>query len=182
MSSEHIYAVTRVHYHEQKLLSNAVFGALLTAGSHENARRILASHGLGTSGEPDGEMLARIEADAWALMRELTGENDELAPFKIENDYHNLKTAIKSVLTRTDVAFYREPALISGETAEKCVRSDDYSALRAAAKEAARQAATALKQTEDGQLCDMILDRACLEELWASTERRIPYSGFMPGR
>ncbi len=85
----------------------------------------------------------------------------------LPNDYNNLKAAIKSNVTQTEPlgAFYTS-GKVPAETIVRAVENKDFSLLPANMKKAAEEAYQAFVQTSDGQLCDAIIDRACLTEIY----------------
>ena len=57
------------------------------------------------------------------------------------------------------------------EMLEDCSRSKDFSRLPKIMSEAAKEAYEALLHTRDGQLCDIIIDKAQLEAVYAGRKR-----------
>lgn len=167
MTEEYIYAVARVRARELGLLNRQDVDQLMACRSYEECLRTLSDKGWGAGSETSAEaVLAAEEEKTWAFIHELT---DDMSPFQVllfPTDYNNLKAAIKAVVTSTEPHDVFLPGgTVDPEVMLRCVREGDFSALPEGMAQAADSAYHTLLQTEDGQLCDIILDRACLEEL-----------------
>ena len=89
--------------------------------------------------------------------------------FRIADDYHNLKAALKLVYVRSEID--RNRVFVTGgrippEIIEKAAWERDFSSLPEDMEKAAQEAQDTLLHTGDGQLCDIILDRASLEAVY----------------
>ena len=165
MKEEYIYAVARVRARELGLLSRQDVDQLMACRTYEECLRTLSDKGWGT-GEANlsaEAVLAAEEEKTWAFIHELT---DDMAPFKVlllPTDYNNLKAAIKTVVTGVEPhEVFLPGGEIDPELMLRCVREGDFSALPEDMAQAADEAYHALLQKEDGQMRDVILDRACL--------------------
>lgn len=169
MREDYIYAVARVHANELSLLSNQDIEQLMSAGSFSEAIRLLADKGWGdgTSSSPE-QILAKENEKTWAFMHELL--KDDMSPFDVllfPIDYNNLKAAIKSEITQTTPHnTYISGGKIAPSVFAKAVSEKNYSLIPdAEMADAAKEAVQTFLQTSDGQLCDIILDRACLNAI-----------------
>lgn len=165
MTEEYIYAVARVRSRELSLLSRQDVDQLMACRTYDECLRTLSDKGW--SGGPSAEaILAAEEEKTWDFIHELT---DDMAPFSVllcPTDYNNLKAAVKSVVTGAEPQDVFLPGgAVDPELMLRCVREGDFSDLPETMARAADEAYHTLLQTEDGQLCDIILDRACLEDL-----------------
>ncbi len=163
MTEEYIYAVARVRSRELSLLTRQDVDQLMACRTYDECLRTLSDKGWG-GGDPSAEaVLAAEEEKTWAFIHELT---DDLTPFKVllyPTDYNNLKAAIKSVVTGVEPHDVFLPGgAVDPELLLRCVREGDFSELPEPMAAAADEAYHTLLQTEDGQLCDVILDKACL--------------------
>lgn len=169
MAQEHfIYAVTRVHMHEQNLLSDADIAQMVDAPSTAAVLQMLADKGWpvqpGDAANP-APLLARYGSEAWALMHELVGNAPEFDVLRISADYHNLKAAIKLTYTAGDVAqpaYYLQGGNMDIALLQQAAVTHDFSHLPQGMAQAGQQAYETLAQTANGQLCDIVIDRACL--------------------
>ncbi len=167
MSDDYIYAVARVRARELALLGRQDIDQLMACRGFDECLRVLSDKGWGGgSGSSAEALLAAEEEKTWAFIRELT---DDLAPFAVllyPIDYNNIKAAVKCVVTDTQP----QDVFLSGGSVDpavmvRCVKENDFTALPPAMAQAADEAYHTLLQTGDGQLCDVILDRACLTDL-----------------
>ncbi len=165
MSEDYIYAVARVRSRELELLTRPDMEQLLSCKTFEECMRTLRDKGWGAGGETTAEALLSAEEErTWSFIRELT---DDLTPFDVllfPTDYNNLKAAVKCVVTDTQpVNVFLPGGTVEPESMMTCLRENDFSLLPPHMAQAAEEAYHTLLQTGDGQLCDVILDRACLE-------------------
>lgn len=161
MTEQYIYAVARVRSRELSLLSRQDVDQLMACHTVDECLRTLSDKGWAT-GTPEA-VLAAEEEKTWAFIRELT---DDLSPFRVllfPTDYNNLKAAVKAVVTSAEPHDVFLPGgSIDPQTLLQCVREGDFSPLPESMAAAADEAYHTLLQTQDGQLCDVILDKACL--------------------
>lgn len=167
------YAVARIHARETGLLTGAVYEQLLAAPDYAACLRVLGEKGWEISSEEEpGALLSAEEGKTWALIAEMV---DDMSPFDVflyANDYHNLKAAIKKEATGDSV----EPVFVGHGTVDpellkKAAQSHEFALLPPAMAAAASEAWTVMKQTGDGQLCDMVLDKAALCAIGAAGEQ-----------
>lgn len=165
MSDDYIYAAARVHSRELTLLSRQDIDQLMACRSYEECVRVLRDKGWGAgeAGQSAEALLSSEEDKTWAFIRELT---NDLAPFDVllfPTDYNNLKAAVKCAATGAEPHHVFLPGgSIDADSMLLCAKENDFSSLPENMAAAASEAYHTLLQTGDGQLCDMILDRACL--------------------
>ena len=161
--NSYIYAVARIRSHELKLLNAAFMEQLLAAPDEEGALRLLLEHGWGVPGMSAEQMLDGESQKTWELIGELVTELSVFNVFLYENDYHNLKAAIKEAcIGGTHPGIYLGSATIPAEQMEKAVEERSFDELPERMREPAERAMDTLLTTRDGQLCDCIIDRAAL--------------------
>lgn len=166
---EYIYAVTRVHAHEQNLLSQQDIEQLISAANVAECFRMLADKGWGgldiPENDPDALVAAEMEK-TWSLVEELVGDVAPFNVFRYATDFQNLKAAIKLAYTAnisTDNArYYQGHGTIPLEVIQKAAEEHDFTFLPPAMAEAGREAYEALAHTGNGQACDMAIDRVAL--------------------
>jgi V/A-type H+-transporting ATPase subunit C len=169
LAEEYVYAVTRVHIHEQKLLDRQELEHMINAGSVGEAVRFLTQKGWGsrelTQDDPDA--LIEFETNRlWSFMRELVEDLSVFDVFRTAKDFHNLKAAIKlaySGLTGTEKPrHFMEHGAIDIEIIENAAKTHDFSALPQDMAKAGQAAYEALAHTRNGQACDVEIDYAAL--------------------
>lgn len=175
MSKDYTYEVARIRTLELSLLNSAALEQLLAARTYEEALHLLADRGYGDPDLPltSGDLLAAEERKTWDQVMELTDDVSELKVLKLANDYHNLKAAVK--LSYTGAQISPERLFVSGGTLDpslllKAIQEREYSLLPEHMAAASAAAYDTLLHTGDGQLCDMILDRAALEAVYEAGE------------
>ena len=167
---QYVYAVTRVHMHEQGLLSAQDLEQLISAGTVAEVFRYLADKGWGSPELPanDPDALVAYETDrTWGLISELLADMTPFNVFLIANDYHNLKAAIKLAFTGNEDEddngrYFLKYGTVPIENIVKAANEHDFSDLPAAMAEAGRDAYEQLAHTGVGQNSDMVIDRAAL--------------------
>lgn len=174
MSETYIYQVARIRCHEMKLLTKQDIDSLLSADGFDSALRVLFDKDFGAGTETTVEELLQYETKKlWDLMRELL--KSDLSAFDVllyPTDYNNLKAAIKSVASNgMTTGAFKLGGTVPPELFVKAVTDNEFDRLPKAMVAPAKQAYQTLLQTHDGQLCDIILDKACLENVWQAGQR-----------
>lgn len=166
--TDYAYAVSRIRAQELKLLSRQDLEQLISCNTEAECLRMLADRGWNTE-QGASAMLKEEMEKTWSLLRELAPDPSVFSVFLIKNDYHNLKAAIKSVLANTGGAFLFLPeGTVDAEVVRKAAETGDVSLLPASMQGPAAEAREVLLRTGDGQLADVILDQAALNNILAA--------------
>lgn len=176
MKKDYTFAVARIRGREMALLSGPAMEQLLASKSYDEALHFLADRGWGHSDEKltaENLLLAETQK-TWETIGEMVDDMSVFDVYRIADDYHNLKAAIKLCYTGAQVDPDR--LFVSGGTLDpqrilKAIREKDYSLLPDHMAEKASEAYDTLLHTGDGQLCDVILDRASLEATYAAGQK-----------
>lgn len=180
--TDYAYAVGRIRALELKLLTKSDIDTLLSAKSAEDALRALGDKGWDTENvTPDSfeSVLTQESEKTWQIIEETVPEPDQFNLLKYKYDFHNLKVALKSIMLRSDNDDYFinsgtcDPAVL-----KKTVSQKDFKSVPEHLRDAAEECYTVLLETGDGQLCDIIIDKAALEHTVKSGEKS---GGFMKG-
>ena len=173
MAEQYIYAVARIRSRELSLLNEAVISQLSAAATEEDRLRILNEKNWGNPDLPSEEMFQEENKKTWALIRELVPNNMQIFDvFRLEKDYHNLKAAVKeSCIDGIHPGIFTDGGTIPAKDIEQAIAESDYDALPKSMREVAQEAKETLLQTRDGQLCDVIIDRAALEAIREAGEK-----------
>ena len=182
--TEYLALSARLHVLETRLLTRERMERMIEARDSAEAAKVLTECGYGELSEVSASALEGVLAQAQeALFREL--EEALPAPglldvFRIKYDYHNAKALVKAQARSADPT----PLLVGGGRFEPAAlrdafRKEDLRACPEAFQSAVARAREALASTDDPQLCDFILDRACYEELTAAA--RASESPFLMG-
>jgi V/A-type H+-transporting ATPase subunit C len=168
----HIYAVARIRSRELDLLGESVISQLAACSRYEECMKILFDKGWGVSGvETADELLAAERDKTWGLIEELVEDMSIFDALLCENDYHNLKAAIKQVYLNAEIPnIYLPRGTVKWEIIYNAVKEHDFSALDEKMGKCAEEAYQVLMHTGDGQLCDVIIDKAALEAIYKKAE------------
>ncbi len=162
------YAVARIRSKEMSLLNAAAIEQLMSAKSYTECIRFLQDRGWGDGNTQTAEQLLATEREkTWALIGELVEDLSVFDVFLYANDYHNLKAAIKLVCTESeDFGLFLSHGTVDRDDIIRAVREKDWNSLPEPMRQPAQDAYEALLQTHDGQLCDIIIDRAALDAIY----------------
>lgn len=173
MAENYVYAVARIRSLEMSLFSDAVIEQLISCKTYESCLQFLIEKGWGEEDAGDAEaILSREEEKTWEVIRSLTKEMDAFHVLSYPHLFHNLKAAVKQVvLGGTPANIFYEDCEISGEQMVKIIAEKQYQSLPDYMQSAAAQAYETFVQTRDGQLCDIIIDKAALEAIYREGQK-----------
>jgi V/A-type H+/Na+-transporting ATPase subunit C len=165
VENQYTYAVARIRSKELSLLDKPFFDQLLACKTHKDCLRLLVEKGWGTSGEESAEQILTIEEEKiWDTIKELVDDMSIFDTFLIGNDYHNLKAAIKEIYINEEVPnIYISRGTIDVALIYKAIKEHDFSLLPEKMRQCAQEAFEVQLHTGDGQLCNVIIDKASLE-------------------
>lgn len=168
--NQFIYAVARIRSKELSLLSGAFVEQLLSAKGYEECLQLLQEKGWGDGETRDAAGILAVEREkTWQLMGELTDDLSVFDVFLYANDYHNLKAAIKEVRMGDEYpGIFMEQGTVDVKLIREAVQTREFQNLPAAMRTPAEEAYKALLHTQDGQLCDIIIDKAALDAIYAA--------------
>lgn len=166
--TDYTYAVARIRAKEVSLLNQAAIDQLLACSTEEQCLQMLVEKGWGDADTPMNaeSILAREREKTWELMRELLDDMSVFDVLTYADQYHNLKAAIKEVATseKNRNIFFNDCA-IDGKEMMEIVQNKDFSRLPEHMAGVAKEAYETFLHTGDGQLCDIMIDKATLEAI-----------------
>ncbi len=170
MSEENLFAfaVGRIRVREKYLLSNEDVAQMIALPDEGAVLSFLSEKGWGESKEDETaeQMLMIEEKKTRDLMRELglDAEITEVLAYPLV--YHNVKAGIKEICTeeKNQEAFYPDERFGRDQVLE-ILREKEFHKLPSHMQKAAERAFQTMLTARDGQLCDVILDRACLDAM-----------------
>ena len=168
LDKSYAYAVARLRHAELKLLNKSFVDQLISAKTAEDAARQLRDRGWGSGEEDESfEDLLSYETKAtWSYVEELVPDLEVFNVFRYREDYSNIKAAIKeSKLDEDYPGIYTEYGTVPPETIRAAIRGRNYALLPPAMAETAEKAHETFLKTGDGQLSDIMTDKACLEAM-----------------
>ena len=168
MEQDYIYGVARIRALEGNLFSDDTIGQLLQCKTYDECMSFLKSRGWGNGNaeQTDTEMFDTERKKTWDVLHEIVEDESECRFLTITDEFHNLKAAVKQACSKEKVEniFYNhctyEPDFLIN-----CIRQGNFSDLPDDMADAACEAKEVLLKTGDGQMCDVIIDRAALEAL-----------------
>lgn len=165
---QYTYAVARIRSKEISMLNKQSLEQLLACKTYDECIRLLKDKGWGKADVNTAEEMIKLEVDRmWDLMEELVEDVSVFDVFLYANDYHNLKAALKQTYARVDTPdIYLVHGGLDLGVIVKAVNEHEFSALPEHMRLAAEEAYQVLFRTGDGQLCDMIIDKATLEAIY----------------
>lgn len=171
--NNYAYAVARIRSKELSLINSQTLEQLLSSKSYEDCMRLLADKGWNTENTFDAEkMLASERKKTWDLISELVDDMSVFDVFLYPNDFHNLKAAVKMVCTNSKVpGIFMSGGIVDYEKIIKAVKENDFSSLPEYLRKPGEKALKVMLHTRDGQLCDIILDKAALEAAYEAGKK-----------
>lgn len=168
MQKEYTYGVARIRALETTLLSDEAIGQLLSVKSVKEGITFLKDRGWGNSNDSEtiDEMMDSEKRKTLQILDEVVDTSKEYEILTIQDEYHNLKAAIKQVCTNQEMAHvFIENTALEPEFLKTCIREGKFESLPETMGKVAKEATDTLLRTGDGQLCDLIVDRATMEAL-----------------
>lgn len=165
---DYTYAVARIRAKEVSLFSQAVIDQLMACKTEEQCLQLLMEKGWGDADTPKDadSILDRERKKTWELMRELLKDMSVFDVLSYPDLFHNLKAAIKEVATEEHNSnIFFTDCTISGEEMMDIIKSKEFSRLPANMAGVAKEAFEVFLHTSDGQLCDIMIDKATLEAI-----------------
>ena len=175
MADKYIYAVARIRALEMSLFSQAVIEQLIAQKTYADCLQFLSEKGWGDTeaGAQDAETILNRELEkTWTLVKEMVSDQTVFDVLLIQDSFHNLKAAIKTVVDgEVQANVFYDNASVSGEVLVEILKNKDFRSLPEAMRECALEAYECLVHTGDGQMCDVIIDRAAMRAMLAAAEK-----------
>lgn len=172
-SLDYTYAVARIRALEVSLLDNVFIEQLLSCENYDMCISLLSEKGFGDGNCNDAlSMLKREEEKIWEVIYDIAPEKSVFDVFFYPKIYHNLKAAIKQVCTETENEnIFYDDCQITGEQMLSIIKNKDFDKLFGNMPEVAKEAYQTLLHNRDGQLCDIIIDKATLEAIYQAGKK-----------
>lgn len=172
--TDYAFAVARIRANENRLLTAADVERLVSAADFKECIEILKSKGYvfeSENGEDFSLALEKQRKALWTLLSETAPDKAQLKALCVQNDYYNLKAALKSMIAEKSAnELFAYPTTLDVEALEKAMVSHDFSALPGSMGECARLAYETACRTENGQSADIIIDKAALTAILAASK------------
>ncbi len=167
---QYTYAVARIRAKELSLLNDAFLEQLIGVKTVPEVMALLSEKGW--KGRDNSEkqdpldVLSYEEEKTYKTVLEMVDDPHAFDVFLLKKDFHNLKAAVKETFSGKAFAdIYVQGGTIDPEVIKEAASSGDFSTLPDSMKEAGKKALDTLLHYRDGQLCDIIIDKACLDQI-----------------
>lgn len=167
--TDYLAISTRIHAMETRMLTRERMERMIDAKDNSEAIKVLEECGYGDVSAAGQGLEGMLSAARGAVFRDIAAavpDGNLVAVFQLKYDYHNAKVLVKAQAQGIDP----ERLLLSGgrydpkELLEGWSR-DDLRMCSDAFRAALTQAKETLAATGDPQQADLVLDRACYEEM-----------------
>lgn len=168
---DYVFASTRVRSVERNMLTKERAENLIDSKTPEDALKILYDLGYGDGSEDIiaehfEELLSEETKKVYAFIRGIAPSEVELYAFLYPFDYHNIKVLMKAEFLESDPEpFLIDVGTISVNQLAIMVRERNFVGLTDNMKNALLEVVDVFSRTNDPQTIDLILDRACYQEM-----------------
>ena len=163
---DYAYAVARIRANEKKLLTGGDIEALLKCKTLDEVVRFLQSREWIDKNEESfdiGKAVAYNQKRLWTLLTESVPCKDELFVFTVQNDFFNIKAALKCMLTSNSAKeLFVFPTSLDLDMTVENMQKHNFSAFGSAFSSACKQAYEIACRTQNGQNAEIILDKAAI--------------------
>jgi Archaeal/vacuolar-type H+-ATPase subunit C len=166
--ADYIYAVACIRTKEKSLLKDSDIQTISGLSTEGAVITYLIERGWGNNDTKDAEKLLAVEETKTAEVLGELGVGENIIDILMFREYfHNLKTAVKQVCTddADDPRAFYESSRFNGEKLKTIIRDNAFQELPSYMSKAAETAKDVMLTARDGQRCDSIVDRACLEAM-----------------
>jgi len=147
---------------------------MIDARTPEEALKVLVEAGYGyTRSEPGKaydyeDMLKEEQKKVYDLLKKIAPEPEVFVLFLLKSDYHNIKAILKAEFSGQEAADFLmlDSGSIPPEKMKSIIRDRKFSELPDTMRKAAEESIDAYNRTTDPQVIDLILDKACYQQMW----------------
>ena len=177
--TDYLAISARIRAMENRLLTRERMDRMIEARDQAEAMKVLSECGYNDAAGLDAALL-QARAEVFRDMERSAPDPRLVEVFQIKYDYHNAKTILKSQAMGTDP----ERLLLGGGRYEprelwEMWRREELKGCSPTFTKAMEQAQEILNESHDPQQADLLLDRACYEEM-AQLARELG-SAFLQG-
>lgn len=154
-TTKYANAVAAVKAMENTLLTENDIEQIINSPGKSEFESIISSR----KGTDNNESLEMV----WEMIHSYAPDSKELEILLYKNDFHNLKAALKSMISNRDASeYYIRPTLLDLNNLSEIIRDKDYDSLPKYICDTAKEAYDILVKTSDGQLGDSFIDVSAL--------------------
>ena len=173
METIYPYGVAKIRIKETKLLSNATLNQMAIENNLEKISSILQEHDYDILTDSNRDEVLKIEEKKLNdLMLEVAKESNFLNLFLVKQDYHNLKTIVKTFLfSKTNEGYLMPEGIVSIDSMRKAIENKDFSNLTENMRNAMEEIKLINVNPENVYKIDVILDKAYGREIKELAEK-----------
>jgi V/A-type H+-transporting ATPase subunit C len=164
--TDYAYCVARIRANERYLLSSRDISDLLESKSFDSGvQYLIDKKWLKEKGEISDCIRYQSEK-LWSLLNESVPDKNQLKILCAVNDFFNIKAAVKCRFTGKDPAgYYIQPTTLDLDLLTKNISEHKFSSIGSDKGKCAQESYKIACLTENGQNADIIIDRACIDEI-----------------
>ena len=164
--TDYAYCVARIRANERYLLKEKDLSELLECKTYDSAMEYLLNKKWISEKGEISDCIRYQSEKLWTLLSESVPDKKELDILCIVNDFFNIKAAVKCHFTGKDPnAYYVRPTTLDLNELTEKVASHKFSSIEGVKGKCAEESYRAACLTENGQNADIIIDRACIDEI-----------------
>lgn len=174
MAELYTYAVARIRAKEAFMLKKSDLEQVLSAKDEKTAVLVLEEKGFSGGGGSKSakELLSRERSKTLEFLKEILGDLSALSVFFYPDDFHNIKAAVKSVVTGAESRDIFAPGgTLDKDIIVSAVKERDFSKLKPPFDRVCGKALSVFLKTGDGALCDITVDKETLSAIYAEGEK-----------
>ncbi len=171
--TDYAYCVARIRANERYLLKEKELSELLECKDYGNALQyLLDKKWINQQGEIS-ECIKYQSEKLWQLLSESVPDKKELSILCAVNDFFNIKAAVKCHFVGKDPnAYYIQPTTLNLDELTEKVSAHKFSSIEGTKGKCAEESYKTACLTENGQNADIIIDRACIDEIKAYSDKK----------
>lgn len=171
-NTKYTYAVARIRANETGLLTDTDYDMLINASDKESVIRILNDKGWNINAKHIYKSLEDELSKVWDLISESVPDITLLNSLITENDFFNLKAALKANFSNLPIDnYYIKPCTFDTTALTYAVTHNEFKDIPEHIRYTAKKAYNSYAENSSGQDSEIIIDRACLETCVSFSEK-----------
>ena len=164
--TDYAYCVARIRANERYLLKEKDLSELLECKTYDSAvEYLLGKKWISEKGEISDCIRYQSEK-LWQLLSESVPDKKDLDVLTVVNDFFNIKAAGKCHFTgKEPFAYYMKPTTLDLDELTQRISEHKFSSIGGVKGRCAEESYKTACLTENGQNADIIIDRACIDEI-----------------
>ena len=177
--TDYAFCVARIRAKETELLSPEFINRLVEADDYESVVRLLVDAGWIESGCENEDFIRKQSFRLWNFLKESVPDKKVLDGLCVLNDYFNIKTAIKCIISGENAElYYSEPSSLELDKLSGSIDSRTFDVFKSEGMRlTAKNAFEVACMTGNGQNAEVVIDVATLECL-LTMSKNSPYKTF----